>query len=98
MRGAVQVGPYALPFGPVASGVDPEWNFDLARVAELQNVARLSGGGERIDLSKIWDSPRQEEFNGIRAWLLAALLVVFLVEVLVTRLGGWGAWRARIKV
>ncbi len=89
LRGAVQVGPYALPFGPVASGVDPEWNFDRARVAELQNVARLSGGGERLDLSKIWQSPRQEEFNAVRAWLLVALLMVFLVEVLCTRLG----WR-----
>ncbi len=89
MRGAVQVGQYALPFGPVASGVDPEWNFDRARIAELQNVARVSGGGERIDLSKIWQAPRQEEFNGIRAWLLGALLAVFLVEALVTRLG----WR-----
>ena len=92
MRGAVQVGRYALPFGPVASGVNPEWNFDRARVAELQNVARVSGGEERIDLSKVWQSPRQEEFNGIRAWLLAALLVVFLVEVLATRLG----WRKRV--
>ncbi len=89
MRGAVQVGQYALPFGPVASGVDPEWHFDLARVAELQNVARVSGGGERIDLSKIWQSPRREELYTVRTWLLTALLVVFLAETLATRLG----WR-----
>jgi len=87
MRGAVQVGQYALPFGPVASGVDPEWNFDRARIAELQNVARVSGGGERIDLSKVWQAPRQEEFSAFRSWLLGALLVVFLVEALCTRLG-----------
>ena len=78
-----------MPFGPVASGVDPEWNFDRTRVAELQNVARLSGGGAVTDLSKVWQAPRQPEFEGIRGWLLGALLVAFLVEALATRVG----WR-----
>ena len=85
-RGAVQVDKYALPFGPVASGVDPEWRFDRARIAELQAVAQASGGGAVTDLSKVWQAPRQPEFAGIRAWLLGALLVVFLAEVLATRL------------
>ena len=97
MRGAVQVGQYALPFGPVASGVDPEWHFDLARVAELQNVARVSGGGERIDLSKVWQSPRREEFYAVRTWLLALLLVAFLAEALATRLG-WRVTKLRTRL
>ncbi len=89
MRGAVQAGKYALPFGPVAAGTDPEWTFDRARVAELQAVSRLSGGGERIDLSKIWQAPRQPEFYDLRPWLLVALLVAFVAEALATRVG-WG--------
>ena len=89
MRGAVQVGTYAIPFGPVAAGTNPEWTFDRQRVAELQNVARRSGGGERIDLSKVWQAPRQPEFSDVRAWLLVALLVAFVAEALCTRLG----WR-----
>ncbi len=89
MRGAVQVGKYAVPFGPVAVGTNPEWVFDRARVTELQNVARISGGGERIDLGKIWQSPREREFYDVRPWLLVALLVSFVVEALWTRMG----WR-----
>lgn len=89
LRGAVQVGPSALPFGPVAAGTDPEWTLDRRRVTELQNVARFSGGGERIDLSKIWQAPRREEFSGVRSAPLVALLVVIVTEALCTRLG----WR-----
>lgn len=96
-RGAVQVETqvgkqverYSPPFGPVASGVDPEWRFDRARIAELQAVAQASGGGAVTDLSKVWQAPRQPEFSGVRAWLLGALLILFLAEVLATRLG----WR-----
>ena len=90
IRGAVQVDRYALPFGPVASGVDPEWHLDRARVAELQAVAQASGGGAVTDLSRVWQAPRQPEFAGIRNWLLGALLAAFLLEILATRLG----WRA----
>ena len=105
VRGAAQVGKYSLPFGPVAVGMDPEWLFDRQRVAELQNVARLSGGGERIDLSKIWQAPRQQEFSDVRPWLLAALLLAFVTEVLCTRLGWqiparvtWRSWRRAPRV
>lgn len=94
MRGAVQVDKYALPFGPVASGVDPEWRFDRARIAELQAVAQASGGGAVTDLSKVWQVPRQPEFTGTRNWLLTALLAVFLAEVLATRLG----WRTSLAM
>ncbi len=89
LRGAVQAGAYTLPFGPVATGTDPEWTLDRTRVVELQNVARLSGGGERIDLGKIWQAPCREEFSDVRAWLLTALLLAFLAEALTTRMG----WR-----
>ena len=87
LRGAVQVGAYTVPFGPVATGTDPEWTQDRARIAELQTVARLSGGGERIDLSKVWQAPRREEFSDVRAWLLVALFFAFLTEALTARRG-----------
>ena len=99
LRGAVQVGGHAIPFGPVAAGINPEWMFDRQRVAELQTVARLSGGGERINLDKVWQAPRQQEFYDVRAWLIAALLLVFLAEAFCTRTG-WRMpvpkWAARL--
>ena len=87
VRGAVQLGKFALPFGPIAAGVNPEWTFDHARVTELQSVARLSGGGERTNLSKIWQAPRREEFHDLRAPLLILFLLSFLADAIATRLG-----------
>lgn len=89
MRGAVQVGAYTLPFGPVAAVTNPEWALDRERVRELEAVSRLSGGVERLDLAEVWKAPRQQEYRDMRAALLLALLLVFLADVLVTRIG----WR-----
>lgn len=87
MRGAVQVGQYAVPFGPVTAGTDPEWSLDRGRVAELREAARQSGGGEQINLSRVWQAPRRQEFSDVRPWLLVTLLALFLTEALGTRLG-----------
>ncbi|MGH8046367.1 MAG: hypothetical protein ACREKL_03905, partial [Chthoniobacterales bacterium] len=89
IRGAVQVGAYTLPFGPVTAVTNPEWSLDRERVRELEAVSRVSGGVERVDLSGIWQAPRRQEYRDIRPWLLVALLIVFLADVLVTRVG----WR-----
>lgn len=88
-RGAVQIGKFTIPFGPIITGTNPEWTLDRERVVELQNVSRLSGGEERVDLSKVWQAPRREAFRDLRPWLLGVLLLAFLADALFTRLG----WR-----
>lgn len=88
VRGAAQVGQHALSFGPVVTGISPEWAFDRTRITELRNLAHLSGGEERLDLSNIWQAPRQPAFRDSRAWLVLLLLALFLLEALQTRLGG----------
>lgn len=87
LRGAIQVGGAALSFGPLTVGASPEWSFDAARVAELKEISRLSGGRELLDLAHAWLKPARQEFSSIRNWLLVALLLLVLVEVLATRLG-----------
>jgi von Willebrand factor type A domain-containing protein len=89
VRGAVQAGKFAFPFGPLVAGGSPEWTFDQKRVAELQAVSRASGGIERTDLAKIWQAPRREQWRDIRPWLLVALLAAFVLDALLTRTG----WR-----
>jgi hypothetical protein len=86
VRGAVQFGPYAFPFGPVVAGRNPEWDLDPARVRELQTVANVSGGAERLDLTTIWDAPRASSFLDIHLWLLSAALLCVLFDALWTRL------------
>ncbi len=87
VRGAVQIGKHALPFGPLNVSVSAEWAFDRARIRELEFVAKQSGGEERVDLSKVWEVPRQVQSVSLRLPLLVVLLLLFLIEALATRLG-----------
>src|SRR5262249_28028057 len=86
MRGAVQVGKGAFNFGPLGAGTNPEWAFVRSRIAELTDVSPMSRGQESVDLTKIWQAPRRMEFSDLRNELLVALLCIFLVETLASRL------------
>jgi hypothetical protein len=88
VRGAIQVEEFTLPFGPIMAGSNAEWSFDRSRLAELEHLARSSGGTERLDLEDIWRAPRQPAFQDIRRWLLLSLLGLFVIDALITRLGG----------
>lgn len=102
-RGAVQVAGSAIPFGPVTAGSGNEWKFDRDRVTELRETARASGGAELLDLSKAWRKPPAPGFESVRVPLLAAALLLFLLEALVTRTGwhlptvSFGKLAARLK-
>lgn len=87
VRGAVQVGETALPFGPVVVGTSTEWAFDSERVAELRATSDISGGRELLDLSDAWRKPDRKEFATIQPWLLSFLLLLFIADALVTRTG-----------
>lgn len=93
VRGAVQIEKFTLPFGPIVAGSSAEWIFDRARLLELESVARSSGGTERVDLAKIWQAPRRAAFRDLRPWLLVTLLLLFVVDALLSRLGV--EWRLR---
>ena len=94
IRGAVQAGSHALPFGPVVVGSSAEWSFDPERLAELREVSRLSGGRELIDLSQAWIRPPAIHSSNLRIPLLLLALFVMLLDALITRMG----WRVPILV
>lgn len=87
LRGAVQAGGFALPFGPVSTAMNPEWSFELSRVESLRSIATASGGVERVDLASVWKAPRRASWQDITPWLLIVFLGLFLVEALQTRTG-----------
>lgn len=91
LRGAARAGNQVISFGPVTLGRSPEWDFDQARVNELKHLARLTGGEERLDLSRIWQSPRRRVFVPLQNPLLVILLLLVLAEILWTRLAS--RWR-----
>lgn len=91
VRGVVQLGEYNLPFGPYLAGADAEWARPRAALEELKAVASASGGGERLELSEIWDAPRPPSYVDLSFWFLLAALLFLLIDIAWTRLGlGFG--------
>ncbi|MDF1751198.1 MAG: VWA domain-containing protein [Verrucomicrobiales bacterium] len=87
VRGAVQLGRSAIPFGPVVVGSSREWAFDADRVNEMRETSTTSGGRELVDLADAWLKPEGKEMSPLRSWLLVPLLILMLFEAFVTRTG-----------
>jgi hypothetical protein len=87
VRGAVQVGENALPFGPLSVGSSVEWAFEPERVAELRAVSNQTSGRELLDISKAWQRPPFIAETSLRLPLGIALVLFTLAEALLTRTG-----------
>ncbi|MGE9267677.1 MAG: hypothetical protein ACQKBY_06235, partial [Verrucomicrobiales bacterium] len=88
LRGVVQIGSHTLPFGPLVLDQAREWAFDPARLAELREVSRLSGGRELLQLSEAWQSPPPRlRASSLRPPLLTLALLLILIDALLTRTG-----------
>jgi hypothetical protein len=87
VRGAIQVGTYAIPFGPITLGSSIEWAFEPEGIAELRAASRQTGGRELLDLKTAWLRPPFIQDTSLRMPLLIALLLLLLVEALITRTG-----------
>ncbi|MES2439733.1 MAG: vWA domain-containing protein [Verrucomicrobiota bacterium] len=87
VRGAVQVGGNALPFGPLSVGSSVEWAFEPERLAELRAVSNQTNGRELLDISKAWLRPPFIAETSLRLPLGIALVLLTLAEALLTRTG-----------
>jgi len=87
VRGAIQVGEYALPFGPVTVGSAIEWSLDPERLDDLRTVSKQTGGRELLDLSQAWLRPPSRQDVSLRMWIALAMLVFLVAEALLTRTG-----------
>jgi hypothetical protein len=87
IRGAIQIGPHAIPFGPITVGSSVEWAFDTDAVKELRDATRSTGGRELIDLGDAWLRPTMIQDRSLQIPLLLGTLAMFLLEALTTRTG-----------
>jgi Mg-chelatase subunit ChlD len=79
----VSLPPVCLPYSPEFQ--PPEADRGLPA---LERLARATGGQERLEPSGIWkDLPRHARLIPVGPWLLAAALVLLLLEVLERRTG-----------
>ncbi len=87
VRGAIQTGEHAIPFGPIIVGSSTEWAFDPDRLAELRSVSAQTGGRELLDLSQAWLRPPLIHQADLRIPLAIAALLLILLDALITRTG-----------
>jgi hypothetical protein len=87
VRGAVQVGENALPFGPLSVGSSVEWSFEPERLTELRASSNQTSGRELLDISKAWLRPPFIAETSLRLPLGIALVLITLAEALLTRTG-----------
>lgn len=87
VRGSIQAGRHALPFGPIAVGSSTEWTFEPERLAELRAASAATGGRELVDLSKAWLRPPANYESDLRIPLVIAALLLILLDALISRMG-----------
>ena len=87
VRGVVQAGDHALPFGPINVGVSAEWAFDPERLQDLRGLATHSGGRELLDLSQAWLRPNVRQVLDLRLPLVILILLGILLDAVTTRMG-----------
>ncbi|MFD0892024.1 VWA domain-containing protein [Luteolibacter ambystomatis] len=87
VRGAIQVGSVALPFGPISVGASVEWAFEPERIAELRAVSTQTGGRELLNLENAWLRPPFIHEASLKLPLAIALMGLILAEALFTRTG-----------
>ncbi len=87
IRGAIQVGTYAIPFGPITLGSSIEWAFEPDAISELRAASKQTGGRELLDLKTAWLRPPFIQDTSLRLPLVLLILGLLLIEALVTRTG-----------
>jgi len=72
--------PYSPEFIPYSNNKDGKEN--------LEEIARITGGKERISLAEIWkDLPEKQRYREIAHWLILCALAIFLLEIFHRRTG-----------
>ena len=87
IRGAVQVGPHAIPFGPITLGSSIEWAFEPERISELRAISQQTGGRELLDLKTAWLRPPFIHDSSLRIPLSLTVFALLIIEALLTRTG-----------
>jgi hypothetical protein len=79
----VALPPVCLPYSPEFAPADGDRGLPA-----LEKMTRATGGKERLDLAGVWSElPKHPRLVPIAPWLLAAALVLLLLEVLERRTG-----------
>jgi uncharacterized membrane protein len=84
--GHVTLPPVCAPYSPEHAPVD-----EAAGRSAMDRLSRATGGRERISVADVWrDLPKRRREIPLRAWLIAAAMVMLLIETLERRMS-WSA-------
>ena len=55
-------------------------------IETLKKLANITGGTERLQLNKIWDTlPEHTTYKSLQPWLILLSLIIFLLEIIIRR-------------
>jgi hypothetical protein len=93
--GRFSLPPACLPYSPEFKPAEPGQGQKL-----LARLARMTGGQQRTNLAGIWgDVPSRPRYVNLAAWLVAAAMLLLLLEVLERRTGLLSAsWLGRLRL
>lgn len=87
----VSLPPVCLPYSPEYRPAQEQFGPDA-----LRQIARTTGGVERISLSEIWDDmPSAPQYLAMGPWLLLLAVIIFLLEIFERRTGLLSALKVR---
>ncbi|HEY4415514.1 MAG TPA: VWA domain-containing protein [Verrucomicrobiae bacterium] len=90
----VTLPPVCLPYSPEFAPDQPGRG-----VATLAQIATTTGGGERLEIPKLWnDLPVRARYVELAPWLLIVAAVLFLLEILERRTGWVSRFFGRKRV
>lgn len=82
-RGKVTLSPVCLPYSP-----EFKPRNSLRGADTLRHLSRMTGGCERMNLSKIWDElPSKPQFFSFAKWLYLFAVIMVLIDVFQRRTG-----------
>lgn len=87
VKGAIQAGDYAIPFGPLIVDLNTEWLFKPERLNDLKALSVQTNGRELIDISKAWLRPEIVKSKSLIIYGSILLLIIILLDALFTRIG-----------
>jgi Mg-chelatase subunit ChlD len=101
IAGIIRSGKLHKRLNPVCQPYCPEFSLSQLRdgLAEMKDLAAISGGHEVIDLGRVWDSlPQKVQLRSFSTELLFLALLVFLVEVAERRTAALSVFLSWLKL
>jgi Mg-chelatase subunit ChlD len=97
MMGALSMGNFQWPFGPLELGRSSEWDSNPRILSDLRQLSEASGGGAWPSMDELWSFPEGRREWSLISYLCILFVVLMLLEMLAYQLEWPLAWLSFLK-